>query len=552
MAKIVIGSEYANEFDTICRLYKGGYLSNDTYIRRVTDNSIETATNVFVYSDRASGVNGSGAGGEAVIAFTGAGASWFAGIRNSKNAPDGGNAAWEQLIVDVAADYHKHYSLIEFKQLKDRQSLAAEDETVKRFKAEFIDRVFTECGDLGAPVKRGEELESIYGLSLRMEIGGGTGECKPVLGQLYFRNTPFGLAPLNSEEAVKIDAMLNTAAPEEGDMKKDEIVEPSLVGKVFNGLENVIEGGNFSDYVCFDGDDEIEIEKLLAQLANAEIKTLECSNIKVLGISHVQWGKSVYDVSAAGKRLLKISVGLNNSLSLSCLNCTQEEGASAYLIDGNSIIYPPDAEQTPVSEIDKSKRGFGLSDADIQAIKQYSEFKNHLFIVSCPENGRNHNCRKVSCASMATPVTVGDKTVYKCKGCRYPEIIYTDIFSGGNGKYTPQLQYAADKLTLVSDETRVCSCCGRRFTKEKISRDLCPFCQSGGFTKADAEAYKKYRGMLGLGIRLKHAFHKKSCREDGNVILFELGNDKYVLDKLSITEYGFNPRPKKFKRRYGR
>jgi len=56
--------------------------------------------------------------------------------------------------------------------------------------------------------------------------------------------------------------------------------------------------------------------------------------------------------------------------------------------------------------------------------------------------------------------------------------------------------------------------------------------------------------MLGLGVRLSHLFTKKYCREDGGVLLFVLGNDKYVFDKLNAQEFGFVSKPVKFKR-YG-
>lgn len=36
--------------------------------------------------------------------------------------------------------------------------------------------------------------------------------------------------------------------------------------------------------------------------------------------------------------------------------------------------------------------------------------------------------------------------------------------------------------------------------------------------------------------------------EDGNVIIFELGNDRYVFDKLNAKEYGFIKKPVKVNR----
>ena len=60
---------------------------------------------------------------------------------------------------------------------------------------------------------------------------------------------------------------------------------------------------------------------MLSQLATSEVKELECTNVKVLGISHVEWEKSVYPVTYRGKVVLKFIVGLNGYVSLVCANC---------------------------------------------------------------------------------------------------------------------------------------------------------------------------------------------------------------------------------------
>ncbi|MDE7214381.1 MAG: hypothetical protein K2N68_00900, partial [Clostridia bacterium] len=309
-------------------------------------------------------------------------------------------------------------------------------------------------------------------------------------------------------------------------------------------------------YVCFGSGDMAVIRYMLDSLANTgehgEIKKLQCSRIKVLGISHVQWEKSAYVISSQGREILKAVVGLNDAVSLICLNCS-EKGKTSYLINGNEIIYPSGVKTAGlVKTLKPALENFGVSDEDVNKIIVNSEIKNHLFTVRCAENMRNPNCSRVVCASRAVEVTVGGKTVRKCKGCSYPEIVYSDIFAGGEAKYTPHLNFAADAMALVPEKTETCVCCGRPFTQKRISKEgLCAFCSgSGGYTKAGGELYREYSGMLGLGVRLKHLFTKKYCREDGNVILFVLGNDKYVFDKLNAQEFGFVSKPVKFKR-YG-
>lgn len=557
MANIVIGNEFKTEFESIQRLYKEGYLSGGVQIRRVTRDTIETAANTFIFNPYERGVNGSDGSGEVKAAFKKDGATWFAPLRGV--AADSSNADWEQLIMDVAADYHKHYSLIEFRQVNDSSTRDNEDRLVNRFKKEFIERVFTGGKAFSAPVRCGAEREDIYGISVRMEISSGTGESKPVLGKLYFSQSGRELAPLTYAEAAEIDSFLTASVPEDEGVKPagwSDTVDVRLVGRVFDGLTKVIEDGGYAKYVCFGGGDMEVIRYMLDSLANTgehgEIKKLQCSRIKVLGISHVQWEKSAYVISSQGREILKAVVGLNDTLSLICLNCS-ERGKASYLVNGNDIVYPADVKTAGlIKSLNPALENFGVSDEDVNKIIVNSEIKNHLFTVRCAENMRNPNCSRMVCASRAVEVKEGDKVVRKCKGCSYPEIVYSDIFAGGEAKYTPHLNFATDVMTLVPEKTETCLCCGRPFTEKKISKEgLCSFCSgSGGYTKAGGELYREYSGMLGLGVRLKHLFTKKYCREDGSVLLFVLGNDKYVFDKLNAQEFGFVSKPVKY-RRYG-
>ncbi|MDE6294050.1 MAG: hypothetical protein K2L88_05460, partial [Clostridiales bacterium] len=59
--------------------------------------------------------------------------------------------------------------------------------------------------------------------------------------------------------------------------------------------------------------------------------------------------------------------------------------------------------------------------------------------------------------------------------------------------------------------------------------------------------YRKYAKILGLGIRLRHMFSQKSCREDSNMIIFELGNERYIFNKLNARDCGYIEPPKKVK-----
>ncbi|MDE7330205.1 MAG: hypothetical protein K2N30_03820 [Clostridia bacterium] len=542
MAKIIIGREYASEFESICALYGGGFLSPEVHILKAKGKIIETPAHTFEYSEREHGVNGSGDGEERALSFTSEGASWFAPLRGENF--DSGNADWKQLIMDVAADYHRHYSLIEFKQAKDKGTLNGERKLKEKFKTGFIDRVFADGAKYFVAENRITEPENYYAVSLRLEINGG-GESAPLLGKIYFREGEDGrLSPITFKEAGRIDEYISSSVPDEDGRGGEGIVDVKLVGRVFAGLEKSFASGKFSKYVSFNAKYKREIDGMLSQLATSEIKELECTNVKVLGVSHVEWEKSVYPVTYRGKVVLKFIVGLNGYVSLICANCN-----NAVLVDGNVIKFKDDkVPENCNSVINFDADNLGLIEDDIEAIKTYGEAGDHLFTVSCEENQRNGDCRRTVCASQT--VTFADG-VRKCKSCRYPEVVFKDIFAeeGQDGKYTPALHFAFDKLCLVDTPTVKCRCCGREYAKSGIVRgELCAFCADIDRSAGAKKLYRKYGGMLSLTVRLSHLFSKKYCMEDANVVLFELGTDRYVFDKLSAARSGFIKKPRKVKR----
>lgn len=540
MAKIIIGREYASEFESICALYAGGFLSSDVHIIKAQGKVIQTPSHTFEYSEREHGVNGSGEGEERTLNFSADGASWFAPLRGEKF--DSGNADWKQLVMDVAADYHRHYSLIEFRQAKDKGTLNEERRLKERFKTGFIDRVFNEGVRYVMAENRIIEPENYYAVSLRLEINGG-GESAPLLGKIYFREGEDGrLTPITFAEAGRIDEYISGSVPDEDGRGGEGIVDVKLVGRVFAGLENSFVSGKFSKYVSFGGKYKKEIENMLSQLATSEVKELECTNVKVLGISHVEWEKSVYPVTYRGKVVLKFIVGLNGYVSLVCANC-----GNGVIVDGNIIKFKEAVPEGCNSVINFDADNLGLIEDDINAIKTCGEAADHLFAVACAENQRNGDCRRTVCASQTVAFESGER---KCKNCRYPEIVFTDIFSeDGNGGYTPALHFAFDKLSLVDTPTVKCRCCGREFDKSNMVRgELCSFCADTEHSAKAKKLYRKYGGMLSLTVRLSHLFAQKYCREDANVIIFELGSDRYVFDKLTAARSGFIKKPRKVKR----
>ena len=279
----MIGREYEKEFNSICSLFKNGFLSDKVNIKRVTDTEIITATNTFVYSEDEHGVNGASGGEGSELTFTGGGASWFGSLRGESF--DSSSADWEQLIADVGADYHKYYSLIEFKQQADPKLTASGGPVafaIKRFSDGFLKRV------IDAPFTVSErhsiESENFYAVSMRLEINGGA-QSEPVLGKIYFRVSKDGkYGPISRAEARGIDDYINGAVPSETGGDAGEMVDGDLVSAVLNKAGAVFEDDNCADYIMFSAFYQDKIEKMLKLLATSDQKELECTHVKVLGI----------------------------------------------------------------------------------------------------------------------------------------------------------------------------------------------------------------------------------------------------------------------------
>ena len=297
MAKIIIGREYASEFESICALYAGGFLSSDVHIIKAQGKVIQTPSHTFEYREREHGVNGSGEGEERTLNFSADGASWFAPLRGEKF--DSGNADWKQLVMDVAADYHRHYSLIEFRQAKDKGTLNEERRLKERFKTGFIDRVFNEGARYVMAENRIIEPENYYAVSLRLEINGG-GESAPLLGKIYFREGEDGrLTPITFAEAGRIDEYISGSVPDEDGRGGEGIVDVKLVGRVFAGLENSFGSGKFSKYVSFGGKYKKEIENL----GNGKGRCIACEHAVFLNDAHQLLKGVLLDLHVLGSNL---------------------------------------------------------------------------------------------------------------------------------------------------------------------------------------------------------------------------------------------------------
>ncbi len=548
MAIIRVGRKYKKEFESIVRLYKNGFISEKVNIKRVTDDQIITAANTFEYSEYEEGIGGASDGNGNELRFDNAGASWFSQMRGKSF--DSSSADWEQLISDVATDYHKFYSMIEFRQTVDSRLAAVAGSltnVTEKFDKQFLKRVFD--SDLVMPDRYAVDPENYYAVSMRLEINGGA-QSEPLLGKIYFRKGRDGkYIPIMGGEAQDLDDYINGAVPSDDRTKQteNEFVDGVLVNDVLGEIDNVFKTDDVADYILFNKDYEYKIEQMLKLLATSDEKELECTHVTVLGISHVEWQNFAYYITMAGKRVLKLIVGLNNTISLYCVNCNKD---GVLLIDNNVVLFDDTIYDSGYS-LDFDAPDLGLDDLAVLQIKRESLISKHLLTVSCPDNPRNPGCLRRICQSQAVKYeNASGKTVYKCNGCPYPEVVYRNIFdvSSGGGRLTDELSIDEQAFVLTDKKTKVCACCGRTYGERQGKNGLCKLCGDDSVTERDKKLYKKYGKMLGIGVRLRHLFKHKHCKEDSNIIIFELGTDRYVFNKLSATEHGVIEPPKKVKK----
>jgi hypothetical protein len=60
---------------------------------------------------------------------------------------------------------------------------------------------------------------------------------------------------------------------------------------------------------------------------------------------------------------------------------------------------------------------------------------------------------------------------------------------------------------------------------------------------AAAKLFKKYSGMLPLIKRVATIGKRRRCYEDETTILFEIGRERYVFDKINAREFGYLDKP---------
>lgn len=542
--RIIVGREYRESFDSVVKLIESGCLGDKklTVDKDGKRRIISDGTYTYALGGRL------GDDDDDDIYIDSRGASWFSVFRGGDS--DNQSAAWVRFLDSIAGKYHKKYSLVEFMQKKQTRAEAAENErVVTEYASNIVNALFAESKDYSVrPLPAEDSTEDVYGVSMRLEIRAGTGVAVPVLAKVYFRKNGRKMTPLRRAEAEQIDEYLKTVEPGEAAAKTGGI---QIIDAALNALESLVQSDDGADFVsamCFgDKRDEDEVNRLCRTMASAETVTLECTRVKVLGASHVKWYGNAAEILSGTTPVLRLSTDLGGLVTLECTACS----AGARLISGNVIAYTDGHGDAQTVTVDPTRADLGLSQGEIDEIKKYSEFSKHLMRLSCGDRTGTGSCSRVVCAADALSFEVNGEKVFCCRDCPHPEMLYCGLDPDGAPRYTASLKYAVDKGDLAEEsEVDRCECCGRSFGAETINhRGVCEFCASSKTGNAvAARAYRKYASVLPLWARMSPS--KKYCYEDDEILLFVIGNERWIFSKLDLSDKGYLPAPVKVTKRF--
>ena len=542
---VKIGRKYEDAFKAICKLVSNGCIDRSVIQSCTDDQTIETEQYVFEYTGEVETID---TGAE--IGMTPSGSSWFIGFRGGESNNVMG--IWYDLLELVASNYHKEYSLVEYVQNTVSRS-DAEIENYKKTIRNVVEGLKIPISKI-ALAPQDESTEDIYACSVRLEVFIGVGEPTPLLCKVYFRKRGKSFSPLSTSEAAAVDEYISTLVSKNAgsDALDKSSTETEIVDNVLNSVSKLIAGElsqSFTESVLITN--EIDTETLNALLANEtqdEVR-LQCKKLKVLGISHIRWIDTAFNVFVESRKAFLVKFGLNGTVNLYCC-CGAKDNK---LVENNVIVCTsPDTGATTKITLKTDREDLGLNSEQLEMIQHNSIFADHLFQISCSELvRRNVDCVRYRCRCNTVAFEVDGKLRYKCADCPYPEVVYRH--TDGTPAYTPLLNFDTATLSVVDEETETCRVCGRSYARSALnSTFVCKFCASAYEaveTKTVEEkhkrAYRKYAQMLPLTVRLGALFAPKYCFENADRLLFFVGNKKYFFDKLKLNDTGMISQPEK-------
>ncbi len=557
---VLVGKEYEEAFATVKFLIENGGLPK-------TKDFVYTVEGDSIVSDIVEFRLAATLGDEVEKTTHGYGpngSTWFAGLRGEEVNND--NALWNDVMTLAKDTYHANYSIVEYKQQKktDAELEEAEkeaEELVKKFASTFFDGLNLDAASI-RPVNDTSSIEDIFGVSLRLELATEAGEPFPVLGIVYFNRITkdSGLQPIPRTQSADLNKNIRNETfddtNETGEEDNTPINAPGegdeTLDLVLTALELLVgdKKKNLAEYICFNDEAVERIEITERQMSNGNF-TLRCKRVDVLYITHIKKESYICDLYIDNEPLLRFIMGINNRLSVRCLNCNSRE----YLVTRDEMRYQKAGKNYTVI-LTHDAENLGLTPAQIEDIKAGGRMKSHLMTITCGRTAtRPGGCTRRRCANQI--MLVGERDY--CLDCPHPDVIYTDF--RGRTHHVPSSVYTIDTLDFVPRipsadqdfEYLNCDICGRRFSRDALingkCRSLCARADDTSENSSAGRLYKRYSGMLPLIKRISTAFQKKRCYEDETMVLLTIGREKFIFDKINAREFGYLDKPISVKKR---
>ncbi|MBR2989218.1 MAG: hypothetical protein IKC64_05805, partial [Clostridia bacterium] len=444
--------------------------------------------------------------------------------------------------------YHKRFSLFECDHTCTQLSPASRSKYAE-IGRKIINLFWPQMTDISIVDGDSETgLENIYCVFLRMSISCGTGEARPVLCKVFFRQEKGMFVPIRREEAQVVAEELEHLANQTNPSNQTK-TDGSMIALALTALENLTsdKSGEFDRCVYFEsGPDCATTNEFIIKGPNNFV-TIECSEIKPLGIAHVKWRNDSVVIMHGGKNMFYLVADESGTkYTLRCAGCQ-----SAPIIRNNVILVGEGDEQISYT-IDPSKDNLGLSDADIKLIKDNGAVAEHYAKISCNAMSRRlgRACEKFVCNVNAQNFGDQENPVLRCADCPYPEIVYTD--ENGERKLTSTLIGAVNengrKVMVEKKGVFTCDLCGRTFvnalSKKMSGERYCTFCANvvkklnGDVepTTQERETYNRYAQALPVLTRAFTGAKRKFAFERDDAVFFIVGNKVYKFDKWALVE----------------
>ena len=550
--RVYIGKEYEAAFTGVIELYKNGFVS-----RKIIE-SADPAAHEIVYRGTTFVLDRTGSRSEDnTYAMERDGASWFRAVRE-RTVIDSSVSDWLALIDEVATEYHQQNSFLVFKQKKRSFDVGKVDEQKTLIESFF--RTFYPGIGLPRIVHLPDDESAsidIFGLNFLMDVNNGVGESKKILGKVFFKYVNRHYYLLEQAEGAEIEKQINEII--ETDDFDDAVAgtdkeNDRIIGEVLSNLDYELKKNDFSKSVIFTGkEDQKIIDDYVASGPQLNVE-LDCLHLRVIGIYHIKWSNQSYRVEVNSTPLLNVQITSNNRMTVSCARCVGEE--DAVLMVDDKIEYEENGQKKTV-RIDIEKQDLGLSEKQIELIRESSNIGRHLLPVYCRNVDPRHpgvGCSKTVCARDSFETEDGFRY---CRDCEYPAVVCEDF--NREAKVTDSMEYASDARAFAARvDLHDCERCGRHFLQPfSAGSDLCPLCEKvdSDLLGKDENLFAGYRDLFPISRRLFVKRAASAAVQDSEVIVFRLrvfGRDKYYkTDKLDLQKKGYLGGPKRIHVRGG-